>query len=118
MDLNDTISFSTKIKAKEIGYEDFPIHNDSLSENMCLGETVTFGMFYEWIKTNHHLSVETKYDDNQMWKFVLNWDEGYGTKTLMGEYTYVDSGSGYDKEKDAFDAGLQRAIYEIKSRRL
>ena len=49
-----------------------------------------------------------------MWGYKLRWCNGYGLKTLKGEFTYVDVQHGYRTEEHAFDAGLGRAIFEIQ----
>ena len=113
MDWNQIISFQTQVDAKDIGYNEFPI-SQQFDTTGTIRNTCTIGMLHDWIKLNYHLTIETKYEDSQLWGYVLKWCEGYGTKTLKTECTYIDGDSLFDTEELAFDAGLRRAIEEIK----
>ena len=70
MNIHQTISLKTKIGAMSIGYDNFPI-----SQNVIpTGEhrkTCTALMLNDWIKTNYNLIVETKFEDSQMWGYIL-----------------------------------------------
>lgn len=113
MNWDQTISFQTQIDAKSIGYDNFPVIQNFITEG-TIRKTCTLGMLRDWIESNHHLSIETTYDDALMWGYILRWSDGYGIKTLKGEITYIDTNSQFKTEELAFDAGLGRAINEIK----
>ena len=113
MNWNQTISFQTQIDAKSIGYNDFPIIQEFVSEGTTR-KTCTLGMLRDWIESKHHLTVETIYDEYLMWGYKLRWSDGHGIKTLKGEYTYIDVRHTFKTEELAFDAGLNRAIEEIQ----
>ena len=112
MNWNQTISFQTQIDAKSIGYDNFPIYQNFVTEGTGR-KTCTLGMLRDWIESNHHLTIETTYDDTLMWGYMLRWCDGCGIKTLKGEFTYIDTNSQFKTEELAFDAGLGRAIEEI-----
>ena len=113
MNWNQTISFQTQIDAKSIGYNDFPIIQEFVTEGTTR-KTCTLGMLKDWIESKHHLTVETIYDEDLMWGYKLRWCDGYGIKTLKGEFTYIDVRHTFKTEELAFDAGLGRAIEEIQ----
>ena len=112
MNWNQTISFQTQIDAKSIGYNDFPIIQEFMTEGTAR-KTCTLGMLRDWIESKHHLTVETIYDEDLMWGYKLRWCDGYSIKTLKGEFTYIDVRHNFKTEELAFDAGLGRAIEEI-----
>ena len=60
------------------------------------------------------MNIDVYYSDTQNWCYTLRWCEGYGVETLLGEFLYIDSNSNFESEEFALDAGLQRAITEIK----
>lgn len=113
MNIHQTISLKTKIAAMSIGYDNFPI-----SQNVIpTGEhrrTCTTMMLHEWIRKNYNLCVEVKHDESQMWGYIL-WRLDMKTST-EGQLIYIDNDSMFESKAVAFDEGLQRAIYEIKSR--
>ena len=112
MNWNQTISFETQIGAKGVGYNDFPIIQEFITEGTTR-KTCTLGMLRDWIESNHHMTIETIYDEYLMWGYKLRWCNGYGIKTLKGEFTYIDVRHNFKTEELAFDAGLGRAIEEI-----
>lgn len=64
---------------------------------------------------NYHMEIETNYPNDEIgWCYLLKWCEGYGVERIVGEFLYIDNDSGFETEGLAFDAGLQRAIEEIK----
>jgi hypothetical protein len=107
MDIHQTISYKTMIGAKSIGYDNFPIIHKVLP-TMKIRKTCTAMMLHDWIETNHNLRIEVKYDESQLWGYIL-W-----RKDKL-EWSYIDNDSLFETEEIAFDEGLQRAIYEIKS---
>ena len=111
MDIHQTISLKTKFAAMSIGYDNFPI-SQSVIPTGEHRKTCTAMMLHEWIRTNHKLCVEVKHDDSQMWGYIL-WQINMKNST-EGELTYLDNDSLFETEEDAFNEGLQRAIYEIK----
>ena len=113
MNIHQTISFKTKIGAMSIGYDNFPI-----SQNVIpTGEhrkTCTAMMLNDWIKTNYNLIIETKFEDSQMWGYILWRIDKENDNSPEAKLTYIDNDSMFETEDVAFDEGLQRAIYEIK----
>jgi hypothetical protein len=101
-----------RIDAKSIGYDNFPIYQNFVTEGTGR-KTCTLSMLRDWIESSHHLVIETTYDDTLMWGYMLRWSDGYGIKTLKGEFTYIDTNYQFKTEELAFDAGLGRAIEEI-----
>ena len=96
-----------------IGYDNFPI-----SQNVIpTGEhrkTCTVMMLNDWIKTNYNLIIETKFEDSQMWGYILWRIDKENNNSPEAKLTYIDNDSMFESEEVAFDEGLQRAIYEIK----
>jgi hypothetical protein len=111
MDLSKTITYNTKVAAENIGFNDFNLIQNVIPTGE-LRKTCTLGVLSRWIKNKYHLYVETNY--NKSWGYTLKWCEGYGVETFIGEFLYVDSNSNFETEEIAFDAGLQRALEEIK----
>jgi hypothetical protein len=111
MNTNQTISLKTKIAAMSIGYDNFPISQNVISTGEHR-KTCTAMMLNCWLRTNHNLLVETKFDESQMWYYIL-WRINMKDST-EGVLIYIDNDSLFESEEDAFDEGLQRAIYEIK----
>lgn len=112
MDIHQTISLKTKVAAMSIGYNNFPISQNVIPTGEHR-QTCTVMMLYNWIKTNHNLVVETKYDESQMWGYIL-WRIDMKNNN-EGTLIYMDNDSLFETEEDAYNEGLQRAIYEIKS---
>lgn len=111
MNTHQTISFKTKIAAMSIGYDNFPISQNVIPTGKH-HKTCTAMMLNCWLRTNHNLLVETKFDESQMWYYIL-WRINMKDST-EGALIYIDNDSLFKSEEDAFDEGLQRAIYEIK----
>lgn len=111
MNTHQTISLKTKIAAMSIGYDNFPI-SQSVIPTGEHRKTCTAMTLNHWLKINHNLLVETKFDDSQMWYYIV-WRVNI-KDTKEGELIYIDNDSLFKTEEDAFDEGLQRAIYEIK----
>ena len=111
MNIHQTISLKTKICAMSIGYDNFPITQNVIPTGE-LRKTCTAMMLNDWIKTNHNLIVETKFDESQMWGYILwkiNMKDSNDAVLI-----HVDNDSMFESEEEAFNEGLQRAIYEIK----
>ena len=114
MNLHQTISLQTKVAAESIGYDNFQMVQTVIPTGE-LRKTCSLGTLYRWIKNNYHMEIETNYPtDETGWCYLLKWCEGYGVETFLGEFLYIDNDSGFETEEIAFDAGLQRAIEEIK----
>lgn len=111
MNIHQTISSKTKIGAMSIGYDNFPI-SQSVIPTGEHRRTCTAMMLHNWIRTNHNLLVEVKYDESQKWGYIL-WRIDMKNST-DSKLTYLDNDSLFESEEYAFDEGLQRAIYEIK----
>ena len=111
--MNQTISLKTMTAAMSIGYDNFPISQTVIPTGE-FRKTCTAMMLHEWIKKNYNLCVEVKYDESQMWGYIL-WRLNMKTST-EGQLIYIDNDSMFESKDVAFDEGLQRAIYEIKSR--
>lgn len=111
--MNQTISLKTMTAAMSIGYDNFPISQTVIPTGE-FRKTCTAMMLHEWIKKNYNLCVEVKYDESQMWGYIL-WRLDMKTST-EGQLIYIDNDSMFESKSVAFDEGLQRAIYEIKSR--
>ena len=111
MNWNQTISHHTQIDAKSIGYDNFPICQNFILEGR-IRKTCTLGMLRDWVESNHHLTIETTYDDALMWGYILRRSDESDSKTH--KFTYIDTKSQFETEEFAFDAGLGRAIEEIK----
>ena len=111
--MNQTISLKTMTAAMSIGYDNFPISQTVIPTGE-FRKTCTAMMLHEWIKKNYNLCVEVKQDENQMWGYIL-WRLDMKTST-EGQLIYIDYVSMFESKAVAFDDGLQRAIYEIKSR--
>lgn len=115
MNFKQTISFQTQIDAKSIGYNDFPIEQEFITSG-TVRNTCTLEMLHEWIKENYHMTIDVECNANEMWRYILRWCDGYGVKTITSELTYIDNSYSYYKTGElAFDAGLSRAIREIKN---
>ena len=114
MDIHQTISYKTMVGAKSIGYDNFSIIQKVLP-TMKIRRTCTAMMLNDWIKTNHNLIVETKHDESQMWGYILWRIDKENNNSPEAKLTYIDNDSMFETEEVAFDEGLQRAIYEIKS---
>ena len=104
MNWNQTISHQTQIDAKSIGYDNFPICQNFILEGR-IRKTCTLGMLRDWVESNHHLTIETTYDDALMWSYILRRSDESDSKPH--KFTF-------ETEEFAFDAGLDRAIEEIK----
>jgi hypothetical protein len=114
MNLHQAISLQTKIASESIGYDNFQMVQTVIPTGE-LRKTCTLWTLYRWIKDNYHMEIETNYPtDETGWCYLLKWCEGYGVETFLGEFLYIDNDSKFDTEELAFDAGLQRAIEEIK----
>lgn len=111
--MNQTISLKTMTAAMSIGYDNFPISQTVIPTGE-FRKTCTAMMLHEWIKKNYNLCVEVKHDESQMWGYIL-WRLDMKTST-EGQLIYIDNDSMFESKDVAFDEGLQRAIYEIKSR--
>jgi hypothetical protein len=115
MNLHQTISLQTKIAAESIGYDNFQMVQTVIPTGE-LRKTCSLGTLSRWIKDNYHMEIETNYPNDEMgWNYLLKWCEGFGVEVFLGEFLYIDNDSGYETEELAFDAGLQRAIEEIKN---
>ena len=112
MDLHKTISYQTKVAAESIGYNDFNLIQNVIPTGE-LRKTCSLGTLSRWIKNKHHIEIETVSIDSE-WGYILNWCDGYGVETNFGEFVYIDNDKGFETEEFAFDAGLQRALEEIK----
>lgn len=105
--MGKTITYKTKILAESVGYDKFNIIHSVIPTGE-IRKTCTMETLHEWIKTNYQMLVETHYDDSQLWGFSLKkYDE-----------FWLDGDSMFETEEIAFDEGLQRALYEIKSNKL
>lgn len=113
MDINQTISLKTKIGAIGIGYNNFPISQNVIPSGEHR-KTCTAIMLNDWIKTNYNLMVETKFDDSQLWGYILWRIDKKDDKSTKVKLTHIDNDSMFETEEIAFDEGLQRAINEIK----
>ena len=105
MNLNQTISLKTKIAAIDIGYDNFPISQNVIPTGEHRKTCRTL-MLHDWIYTNHNLLVEARYDENQKWGYIV-WQVSTNRNKIY-------CASNFESEEDAFDEGLQRALYEIK----
>ena len=113
MNINQTISLTTMLSAMSIGYDNFPISQTVIPTGEYR-KTCTAMMLHNWVLTNHNLCVETTYDDSQKWGFIL-WQMDK-KNSVEATLSHIDNDSMFESEEVAFDKGLQRAIYEIKSR--
>jgi hypothetical protein len=114
MNLHQTISYNTKVAAESIGFNDFQMVQTVIPTGE-LRKTCSMGTLSRWIKNNYHMEIETNYVNDQLkWNYLLKWCIGYGVEVFLGEFLYIDNDSGFETEEIAFDAGLQRAITEIK----
>jgi hypothetical protein len=113
MNIHQTISLKTKIGAIGVGYNNFPISQNEIPTGEHRN-TCTAMMLNDWIKTNYNLMVETKFDDSQMWGYILWRIDKKDDKSPEVKLTHIDNDSMFKTEEIAFDEGLQRAIKEIK----
>ena len=115
MNLRQTISYNTKVSAESIGFNDFQMVQTVIPTGE-LRKTCSLGTLSRWIKSKYHMEIETNYvNDILKWNYLLKWCEGYGNKVFLGEFLYIDNDSGFETEEIALDAGIQRAIKEIKN---
>lgn len=114
MNLRQAISYNTKVSAESIGFNDFQMVQTVIPTGE-LRKTCSLGTLSRWIKDKYHMEIETNYvNDILKWNYLLKWCEGYGVEVFLGEFLYIDNDGGFETEELAFDAGLQRAIEEIK----
>jgi hypothetical protein len=104
--MKHTISYKTKTDAIAVGYNNFNIIQ-SVIPTGDYRKTCTLETLQNWIKTNHNLTVETNYDESQLYGYTL-W------KANGEKLTYIDNDSMFESENVALDEGLRRALYEIK----
>ena len=114
MDYTQTISLKTMEEAKSIGYDNFPIIQKFLP-TMKMIKTCRAVTLHDWIYTHHKLLVETTHDENKKWGYIL-WKLDKDDISPEAKLTYIDDARMFKSENDAFDNGLQRAIYEIKNK--
>jgi hypothetical protein len=97
MNTHQTISSKTKTSSEKVGYDMFPIIYNVIPTGE-LRKTCTMMMLHDWIKSNHNLLVETKFDESQLWGYIL-WRMDRNDNSLTEvKLSYIDNDSMFETE--------------------